>query len=61
MIEEPEVLEVARERYAEWMDAYARRRRATPSTRGWCGSRRTVCGIPTSSASPPPRATIAAA
>ena len=33
----------------------------TRSTRGWCGLRRTVCGIPTSSASPRPPATIAAA
>ena len=61
LIEEPQVLEAVRERYAGWMERLLAEVVATRSTRGWCGSRRTVCGIPTSSASPRPRATTAAA
>ena len=62
MIEEPEVLEVARERYAAVDGRVCSGGALDPaSTRGWCAWRPTVCGIPICSASPLRRATIAAA
>ena len=61
LIEEPQVLEAVRgsATRAGWSGCSPRP--PTRPTRGSCGSRRTVCGIPICSASPPPPGRIAAA